>query len=376
MNSSIPVAKERIGYLDMLKGLAMCIIVSGHIHNEYGWFSLPLQAFAIPMYFMLSGMTFRREKFATVWDLIKRRAKTLLLPYVMFALLTWAFWAVFSIATHRHTDIWSPLLQVVLSQGSGEFLTFNPPLWFITCLFVIEVMYFFIDRLPEWANILCCVACAFIGHWMVKGPYLDFFRLLPWNIEGAMTAILFYCTGNVLTKHLSLKEIENRVLSFNKFGSIAYIIVVTTILVFVSYWNGHVSIGSNLLGKSTLVYYLTAYMGISTIFLFSILVCSINTGKRYIDGFVDFGKWFGRKSFWVMATHVPVKNVLLFGIAGYIGKSIRFVRNDYFWCAVIFTITIGVCCLFCLVIERWKKKDEERVQRWREQRKTVKSVGE
>ena len=368
MATSTPVAKHRVGYLDMLKGLAMCIIVSGHIHNEYGWFSLPLHAFAIPMYFMVSGMTFRREKFATVWDLIKRRAKTLLLPYAMFGLLTWLAWAAFSILTHSGDDIWAPLLQLVIAQGSGDFITFNPPLWFITCLFVIEILYYYLDCLPEWATIMCCVVCAFIGHWMVKGPYLYFFRLLPWNIEGAMTAIIFYCTGNVLTKHYSLKEIENRVLSFNRFGTILCIIVVTTILVFVSYWNGHVSIGSNLLGKSTLVYYLTAYMGILTIFLFSILVCSIHTGYKFIDGFIDFGKWFGQNSFWVMATHVPVKNVLLYAIAGYIGKSIRYVRNDYFWCAVIFTITIGVCCLFCLVIEKWKKKDEERMERWQERK--------
>ena len=367
MTDSNTVVKKRVGYLDMLKGLGMCIIVSGHIHNEYGWFSLPLHAFAIPMYFMLSGMTFKREKFATIWDLIKRRAKTLLLPYFMFAILTWAIWAVFSIVTHRHADVFSDLLQVFIAQGSAEFLTFNPPLWFITCLFVVELLYYYIDKLPEWANILCCVACAVIGHWMVKGPYLSFFRLLPWNIEGAMTAILFYCTGNVLIKHHSFKDIEDRVLN-HKVLSILTIVIVTTALVFISYWNGHVSIGSNLLGKSTLVYYLTAYMGILTIFLFSILICSINTGKKHIDGVVDFGKWFGRKSFWVMATHVPVKNFLIFGIAGYLGTSIRFVRNDYFWCAVIFTITIVACCLFCLVIEKWKQKDEERVERCKQRR--------
>lgn len=88
--------QQRVGYLDMLKGLGMFIIVSGHLHNEYGWFSLPLHAFAIPMYFMLSGMTFKREKFNTLWDLVKRRSKTLLLPYVMFAILTWLLWAVWS----------------------------------------------------------------------------------------------------------------------------------------------------------------------------------------------------------------------------------------------------------------------------------------
>lgn len=358
------LSNKRVGYLDMLKGLGMFIIVSGHLHNEYGWFSLPLHAFAIPMYFMLSGMTFKREKFNTLWDLVKRRAKTLLLPYVMFGFLTWAFWALFSMATHRHSDVWSPLLQIVLSQGSGEFITFNPPLWFVTCLFVIEILYWFIDKLPEWANILICVVCAFIGNWMVRGPYFEFFRLTPWNIEGAMSALVFYCTGNVLTKHYSLREIQEGI-EKRKVLSIITIIVVTAALVFLSHWNGHVSIGSNLLGKSTIVYYLTAYMGILTILLFSVMVCSIKTGNRLINTSVDFVKWFGQKSFWVMATHVPVLRLFIFGFAALLKKDIRYVRNDYFWFTVIFILTCAICSGLCLIIERIKKKDEQRVEKWK-----------
>lgn len=367
MTASESLIKGRVDYLDMLKGLGMCIIVSGHIHNNFGWFLLPLQAFAIPMYFLVSGMTFRREKYATAWAFIKRRARTLLLPYVMFSLLTWAFWAVFSLVTHRHADIFSPLWQTVIAQGSGEFITFNPPLWFITCLFVVEVLYYYIDKLPEWANVLLCVGCAFVGNWMVRGPYHETFCLLPWNLECAMSALLFYCSGNVLTKHHSFHEIQDWILR-RKAVSVLLIIFVTAALVFISHWNGHASIGSNLLGKSTIVFYLAAYMGILTSLLFAVMICSVRTGLRFIDGWIDFGKWFGRKSYWVMATHVPIKNVLLFGIAGLLGKSIHFVRNDYFWCAVMFCITIGVCCLFCLVFEKWQKNDERRVQQWKERK--------
>ena len=372
MGKQSGIKAERVGYLDIMKCLGMFIIVSGHIHNEYGWFSLPLHAFAIPMFFFLSGMTFRRTKYPKVMDLVKRRSKTLLLPYVIFGLLTWAVWAVFSIATHRHTDIVSPLLQLFIAQGSAEFITFNPPLWFITCLFIVEVLYYFIDKLPQWASISVCVVLAALGHWMVKGPYNETFRLLPWNIEGAMTAMLFYCTGNVLTKHFSLKEIETRINSARPLA-IVLILVITTALVFISHWNGHVSIGSNLLGKSTVVYYISAYMGILTIALFSVLFCSLEGWKQWLNRIICFCKWFGRKSYWIMATHVPVKNFFIFGIAAYLGTDIRFVRNDLFWCAVIFTLTCAICCGFCLIIERVKRRDEAWVEKCREN-KVQKSI--
>jgi fucose 4-O-acetylase-like acetyltransferase len=122
---------DRVAYLDMLKCLGMFIVVSGHIHFHYGWFSLPLHCFVIPLYFLLSGMTFKRSKFPTLVDFIKHRAKTLLLPYFMFSIVTWAFWAVYNVATHTYVDLWSPLFQTIFAQGSGGYLVHNVPLWFL-----------------------------------------------------------------------------------------------------------------------------------------------------------------------------------------------------------------------------------------------------
>ena len=198
---------------------------------------------------------------------------------------------------------------------------------------------------------------------MVRGPYYEFCRLLPWNIESAMSALVFYCTGNVLTKHYTLQEIQECI-EKRKVLSIIAIIVVTTILVFLSHWNGHVSIGSNLLGKSTWVYYLTAYMGILSIVLFSVLVCSIKTENRIINACIGFGRWFGQKSFWVMAMHVPILRLFIFGFAAFLKTDIRYVRNDYFWFAVIFILTCAICCGLSLIIEKIKKKDEQWIEKW------------
>jgi hypothetical protein len=45
-----------------------------------------------------------------------------------------------------------------------------------------------------------------ISWW--KGPFV----LLPWSIESAFVAILFYCAGNLLVKHLGLVGIQDKVL--------------------------------------------------------------------------------------------------------------------------------------------------------------------
>ena len=263
-NNSVLKVGDRVTYLDMLKCLGMFIVVSGHIHTSYGWFSLPIHSFVIPLYFMLSGMTFRRSKFPKFLDFLKHRAKTLLLPYAMFSVITWAFWAIFSYVSHSKVDsYWMPLLQTVLAQGSGRFLVHNVPLWFVPCLFVIEIIYYWLDKLPDWGKVVSSLVFAVIGSLMIH-VWKGVFVLLPWSIESAFVSVIFYCVGNLVVKKYGLKGIETKVLG-KKGVSIVMIIVLTIILVFTAHYNGHISLGSDMLGKSPFLFYFNAFIGIFSI---------------------------------------------------------------------------------------------------------------
>lgn len=352
---------QRVDYLDMLKCLGMFIVVSGHIHPNYGWFSLPLHSFVIPLYFFLSGITFKRSKFKNVGELIKRRAKTLLLPYVMFSVLTWAVWALYNTVLHNNVNLWMPLLQTVIAQGSGGYLVHNVPLWFVTCLFVVEILYYFIDKLPEWANITICLVCAVIGHFMVNGGYIEYFTLLPWNFESAMSAILFYCAGNILTKHVSLNKLQETTLQHKLISCIA-IIVLTLVLINTAHYNKHITLGSNSLGRNTLLFYLNAFMGITSVTLFSILVCAIPRKSKIFSQVINYCLFFGKNSFYIMATHIPVKGILMVIISLIIKKNEAFVRNDILCCAIVFAITCAICSIMAIFIGKWKIKDEQRIE--------------
>ena len=355
---------NRVAYLDMLKCLGMFIVVQGHIHTHYGWFSLPLHSYVIPLYFLLSGLTFRRTKFPTFGAFALHRAKSLLLPYAMFSVLTWAFWAIYNTVLHNPVDLWWPLFQTLVAQGSGKFLIHNVPLWFIPCLFVIEAFYYYIDQLPVQWNVLTCIACAFIGVWMINGSYSDFFKLLPWSIESAFAAIIFYCVGNVLTKYYSLKQIEETIIE-KKWLAIATILVLTPILVVSSYWNGHISLGSDLLGRSPVLFYVNAFIGIITVFLFSVLICGIKWDCKLWKWIMDFHLFFGRNSFYIMATHVPLKGVIMVAVAALIHKSVYFVGNDYICCAFVFAATCAICSVLAIYIGNLKQIDHQRIENWK-----------
>lgn len=357
------ILKERVKYLDLLKCLGMFIVVQGHIHTNYGWFSLPLHCYVIPLYFFLSGLTFRRNKFPQFKQFFIHRLKSLMLPYAIFSVATWGIWAIFNYLTHTQVDYWGPLIQTIFAQGSGGFLVHNVPLWFVPCLFIIEMMYYWVDHLKKQSYILfTLIACAALGAYMITGPYSSFFNLLPWSTEGAFVGILFYGLGNLLVKNISLKELEDKVTNHLIF-SISTIVVLSVIVVFTAYWNGHVSIGSDLLGKSSLMFYANAIMGIITIVLFSIIISKINTNSKLFNTIMDFHYWFGRNSFYIMSTHIPIKGILIVIMATLTHKSNSFIVNDYLYAAIVFAATCALSSLASIIVIKIKKHDEAMVQK-------------
>ena len=352
---------KRVDYLDMLKCLGMFIVVSGHIHPRYGWFSLPIHCFVIPLYFLLSGMTFKRQKYPTLWAFVKHRAKTLLLPYLMFSIVTWLFWAVYNVVLHTGADLWGPLLQTFIAQGSGNYLVHNVPLWFLPCLFVVEVIYYLVSKLPDWANLSACILLSAIGACMIfwwKGAFL----LLPWNTESALVAVLFYCIGNLMSKRFGLTGIENKVLE-KKGLFLALMLVLSLVLINTAHYNGHITLGSDSLGRNPVLFYMNALIGIFTVSVFSILICSIKRNNKLIKTIMDYHLWFGRNSLYIMSTHVPVKGIIMVIIAKMIGKSAAYVSNDWICMPVVFVLTCAICSVLSIYIGKWKKVDEQRIQR-------------
>jgi fucose 4-O-acetylase-like acetyltransferase len=124
-------------------------------------------------------------------------------------------------------------------------------------------------------------------------------------------------------------------------------------------------LGSDLLGKFPPLFYLNAFIGIVTSGLFAVLVCSIKRDNKLINAVMNYHLWFGRNSLYIMATHVPIKGIIMVGIAKIIGKSVGFVADDWWCMAIVFVLTCAICSLLALWIGKWKKKDEQRVEKWR-----------
>ena len=135
--------KSRFDYIDIAKGLGILAVVWAHI-MLVGWSHEIIYAFHMSFFFFVAGMLFKREKYTSFGNFIKKRSKRLLVPYFIYAVASYALWAGLKYLSHEPLEsILKPLPQIFIAQGSGRFMMFNSALCFISCLFVVEIIYFF-----------------------------------------------------------------------------------------------------------------------------------------------------------------------------------------------------------------------------------------
>ena len=78
--------KARIDYIDVFRALGIILMIMGHIKFG-GYFDKWIHAFHMPMFFFVSGWFFNRKQ--NVGRQILKKTRTLLIPYVVFAIGQW-----------------------------------------------------------------------------------------------------------------------------------------------------------------------------------------------------------------------------------------------------------------------------------------------
>lgn len=108
--------RKRYEEIDLAKGIGMLAVIWGHLMLG-GSTNRFVYAFHIPLFFFLSGLLFRRERYRNFGAFVGHRARTLLLPYAVFSAVTWLYWVVRNLVLDLPVKSWfSPLLQTVLAQ--------------------------------------------------------------------------------------------------------------------------------------------------------------------------------------------------------------------------------------------------------------------
>lgn len=342
---------KRLDYNDLAKALGMLTIMWGHIRLG-DWSNSFVYAWHIPLFFFLSGMVFKKEKYADLKTFISKKAKSLLIPYVIFSLLTWIVWAAFAYVTHASVEsYWMPLAETVIAQGSGGFLVHNVPLWFVTCLFVMEVMCYFIASLRKVGIVIVTIGLAVISYCMITYFGGWDVTLLPWNIEVACLGLPIYAAGHLTVQKWGHQQMQDWV-SGHRGMSLLLTIVFAAIVVVGSHFNGSISFGHAEL-HNPLITYPCAFMGVAMMLLICMLLASTKACTENVK-WMQWLKWFGRNSFTAMAIHNPIKGFacVIVGVLMHCGSGA--VSKNSLYSFVAFIITLIATIVGIIVWNRLK----------------------
>lgn len=247
----------RIQWLDHLRAIGIFFVVLGHTPGIPESFEKMIFSFHMPLFFWLSGLmcknTIRQIPFG---DFLKNKVHKLLVPYLFFSILSYLSWFLlfrhFGSQAKLNLAPITPLIGIFYGNGIHNFLAHNTVLWFFLCLFITEVFFFFIIKLESKARILVALillsGIGYIDVWL--NPPLPQNLRLPWNMDIALTAVVFYGAGYLLSPYL-LKHRFGFVVNF--FLAICYL--------FFSLINKKVAMVAGVYGHY-LYFYMAAFSGI------------------------------------------------------------------------------------------------------------------
>lgn len=294
---------KRLNVVDVAKGIGIILVVFAHVNYTPEILTI-IYSFHMPLFFVISGMLFQRDKFPGFREFAKRRFKGLIVPYVIYEMVSigclylaervYGQWQLFDISKEQYLEY---ICQIVISNWSRVHV--NQPLWFLPCLFLVEIIYFFIAKLRTGFRIPVCVVLVSFG-WILESGMLSFDNfLLPWNLDSALFALGFYALGNLLSPYIKEGIIWIKEYRYKSVFCIELIILISMILFPLAVMNGKITLGSKILNNGFLLY-LNGVLGTALVFVISVLL----EKSRFL-------LFCGRNSFQIMATHYLFRNYIV-----------------------------------------------------------------
>lgn len=135
---------KREKYLDIARGFATIMVVIGHCDYAYteSWLTTWIYSFHMPLFFIISGILFRPEKYDNFGHFLKKKFKGLVIPYLVFSVITFVVSLGMEYAKTKGLNS-----EDALKSFAGIFVGWRGTkwyngLWFISALFFSEVLVY------------------------------------------------------------------------------------------------------------------------------------------------------------------------------------------------------------------------------------------
>ena len=253
--------KNRIDWLDMAKGYGTVAVILAHL--AVGKIGVWLYTFHVPLFFFLSGYVFSDK--SNFREFIIKKSKSLLIPYFALSIPLILFTSLLQFRSGTLSfSSFITLIQTFIFQERYS------TLWFIACLFFLNILFYLICKLIKNDIIKGCICLVLLTVGLVYYRYGG--KPLPWNTDVCFTAVIFFYGGYILKKHpVIFEKIKNqKILTLILFFAFGVINVVCGYLTHKISGNGMEMFDSTY-GYPPLTF-ISAFAGIFAVILFSTLL--------------------------------------------------------------------------------------------------------
>ncbi|WP_187355461.1 acyltransferase family protein [Paenibacillus tengchongensis] len=212
---------ERIKWIDVAKGIGIVLIVLSHNNLPTGFREF-LFSFHVPLFFFLSGLTSHKH-ITGFKEFFLKKIKSLLVPYFTIAFITFIFWLFirrFDLDI-LNVDPVKPFIGIFYGNGFDPWMIFNAPLWFLPCLFTVEIIFSCVLLLSRKNAYISMYLVLFCLLGFLDQLYMPF--RLPWGFDAALVAVVFYGAGFLLKDILAMLNLRTQLLVFVSCVLVSYI---------------------------------------------------------------------------------------------------------------------------------------------------------
>ena len=220
MGILLNMAKQRLAYIDFMKGLCIMLIVMHHTEVKFFDAIAPnldnaLQSFRVPMYYFLSGLFFKT--YSGFSGFLRRKVNNLIIPLIFFHVTGYLIAAASYPFLHPGGEFnWSGLWHIVIHRT----WPYTMPLWFLASLFEVNVIYYLIKRYNHKYVCVAIIIALSVAPLILASKNTT----LPLLLDTAFVGLPFFAVGT-LVKSFGL-QMPHR---FDKWGLLVFPIVAVAV---------------------------------------------------------------------------------------------------------------------------------------------------
>lgn len=327
--------KKRNLSIDIAKGIGIILVVLVHILADSN-IKDTIILFHMPLFFFLSGMStyyyLERNKNILAKDYISKRAKSILVPYFVFTLISFVYWALIerNIRNQMDISIFENFINIFIAKVDGTLYSSNIVMWFLPCLFVSSILFYFLIKLNRFKGSILCIICLLSGYVLSINNII-----LPFSIETSLIAVSFIYTGYMYL------EIKQKINKFNHKYLINVIIVLisTVCIIICNIFDNDIAMLTHRYGN-LILFNIGAYGGIFITLKFAELLATFDSPKNIFNKVLCY---FGINSISIMVMHEPIKRAILKLFSVITKLDINVIRENLllsFMCVIIILIII------------------------------------